>query len=51
MYAACWFTYFEHRDFNTEPFPEIIVIAWFIAVTESLTIELVYKYPHRERGR
>ena len=45
MHTACWFTYFERCDLIA-PLLEII-LKWFIAVTESLAIQLVYKYPLR----
>ena len=42
MHTACRFTYFERCDLIA-PLLEII-LKWFIAVTESLAIQLVNKY-------
>ena len=48
MHTACWFTYFERCDLIA-PLLEII-LKWFIAVTESLAIQLVNKYPQCQPG-
>ena len=45
MHNACWFTYLERCDLIAS-FLEI-TLKWLIAMTESLTIQLVHKHPHR----
>ena len=45
MHTACWFTYFELCDLIAPLLG--IILKWFIAVTESLAIQLDHKYPHR----